>query len=143
VDELFLKGFVFGFYVDKDFTAAGSFLHAKAATCHVSCGTDKCTSVSTACLRSYEFDEYSAGDKCDVATCANRGCVRSGTCRTCSGAANEFCHLCADIECDVCTGYTAVTCTTCNATRTGVNAGACDCKSGDLYSRASITDICK
>jgi hypothetical protein len=137
---------MFAFYFDLGWsTGTGALPHYPSSACNASCGTEQCLKDTTTCIPSYNFDEYEKGKACDPATCAGKGCIAAGACRTCDES--PYCHLCPDIECLRCTGYSEATCTACTASRaklgSGDDANTCKCDEAKLYARDSISAICK
>jgi hypothetical protein len=116
---------MYGFWVDNTYLT-GSSGHFFTGSCNCS-DSMICASADLECLRESDFTAYDS-TTCDVATCADKGCIRDGTCQTCTGSFT-FCHLCFDRECNDCTDYAAGSCTECLANSTE-GSGACTCNAG-------------
>jgi hypothetical protein len=93
-------GFMYDFFVDATYVTGTSAYFFTQGSC--TCGGAACATLATECLRDWNFDEFAAGSSCDGTTCANKGCVRSGACQTCT---DVYCHLCYDRECTQCSDY--------------------------------------
>ena len=105
-------------------------------------GTSKCTITATNCLENYDIGLVEeSGASCDSATCntaPQNGCVRTEACHTCPG--NDYCYLCYDRMCTLCTDYAQTDCTTCDTNSTVTGTGGCECDEG--WGRSDVNQVC-